>query len=206
MLSRREREMERKKLQRRYIKQYVSLSLLIILVIGSVYIIYDWTEIRKYFGPSCLKQKSIQHKPEVGACAPNFILKDQNEEEIELYQNDGKPTIIYFWTTRCESCKKDLDYMNKLYKTYGQQVNFMIINATSLEADPRVVRSFIRQKKYPFSILMEQKKPNISLDLYQLPGTPITFILDKEGKIVHKIMGSYFQMTLDRFLKNLSPE
>ena len=49
---------------------------------------------------------------EVGMRAPAFTLKDENEEEVSLYDFKGKKTLLVFSNENCSYCKKFYPVLN----------------------------------------------------------------------------------------------
>lgn len=144
-------------------------------------------------------------RPEVGYCAPNFSLKQLNGQTVELYQNDGKPTVINFWATWCPPCKEEMPILQKAYDQYKDQVRFLLVNETAQEKDPDDVKKYIDQHKYTFPVLLDPITENGTVgDKYQLIGIPITFILDSDGKIIHKIIGGVEEKAFFEIMEDLT--
>lgn len=206
MIRQKEKVRVQQKKRQKKIRYYIPMFLCVLLI-TSLFVWFDWLHVRKYLGlrppAKCSTEKQVNRKPEVGSCAPNFQLVDQNGEQYELYENDQKPTVLYFWNYHCPECNQELHDINKMVHKYGKQVNFLILHATAIETDLKGAKTYITQQKYGFPFFSEPKKPSISLDLYHISGTPTTFIIDQDGKIIHKIMGAYFQLSFENLLKEV---
>lgn len=88
----------------------------------------------------------------------------------------GKPTIINFWFTACKPCIAELPYLQKLKNTFGDKLNYLAITFD----DRSKVNSFL--KNYDFDFLHITNSLEQIEDL-KISGYPMTFILDKKGKI-----------------------
>lgn len=144
-------------------------------------------------------------KPEKGYCAPNFSLKQLDGKTVELYQNDGKPTVINFWATWCPPCKEEMPMLQKAYSLYHDQVRFLMVNETAQENHPDDVKKYIDRYMYTFPVLMDPVTENGTVgDRYQLIGLPITFVVDADGKIIHKIVGGLREETFWGIIEELT--
>src|SRR5512147_1549395 len=57
--------------------------------------------------------------------APGFSLNSLDGKKISLSEFRGKPVLITFWATWCESCKEELPVLNKFCVGKGDQLVFL---------------------------------------------------------------------------------
>lgn len=116
----------------------------------------------------------------------DFSLLDINGQQFTLSDFKGKIVFLNFWTTWCPECRIEMPSMEKLYKRLNGQ-DFTMIAVNLQEPDLRV-KAFL--KKYPltFSILLDSKG-KIGQQ-FGIRAVPTTFILDKNGGIIGKALGS----------------
>lgn len=145
-------------------------------------------------------------RPEEGYCAPNFTLQTVDGQEVELYRNDGKPTIINFWATWCPPCKKEMPYFQKAYNQYKDQLNFIMINETSQEKEETKIQDFLEQHRYSFPVALDplKDKKTVGFDLYGLYGIPATFVVGKDGIILHRMIGGIEEEEIFMLMHELS--
>jgi len=116
------------------------------------------------------------------AFASDIILKDLNSQAVNLFSYTGKPAILFFWTTWCPYCRKELNRLNEQYlELLKEGIVPLVVNVG--ESSSKVKRFF---KGYQF-------KPRVILDQewhladkYDLIGVPTYVFLDKTGKVVAK--------------------
>lgn len=133
-----------------------------------------------------LTQKN-EVRAEVGYVAPDLNLVTLDGKDVSLFKYRGKPTVITFWTTWCGFCRSEMPYIQKAYRKYGEQVNFLMVNITVQDKEDKVA-SYINGNKYSFPVLLD-KDGKGSRD-YGVRGLPVTFILSPGGKIQSKTVGA----------------
>ncbi len=123
----------------------------------------------------------------VGSPAPDFTLTDMAGNPVSLSQFKGKVVILNFWATWCPPCRDEMPSMEKLYNEYGDKGLVMLaINVE--EKGRKTVAKFLKKTPYSFPILLDDKK-SVSTKLYEVFRYPESFIIDRNGVVVEKIIG-----------------
>ena len=154
--------------------------LLIILIIGGIGIIALLQTKNASFNQSGIN-RSVKGVP-----APNFTLPDLDGKMINLADYKGKVVLLNIWATWCAPCVKEMPSMEKLYqelKDEGLEILAVSIDETGSEA----VRPFMEKHKLNFPALTDTEGKTKTL--YQTTGVPESFIIDRDGIIVEKIIG-----------------
>ena len=131
--------------------------------------------------------------------APNFTLPDiLNGKEYSLSQFRGKVVLINFFTFFCMPCREEMPSINQIYNEYkGQGLQVLGIG---LSSDPTQLRFLVKQMGLNYPVLKGTSKVGKDYDNVEL--VPTTFIIDKQGNIVHKILGA---RTKADFIKLIQP-
>jgi len=116
--------------------------------------------------------------------APNFTLPGQNKT-IELSKYKGKVVYLDFWASWCEPCKRSFPWMNELQTLYGED-GFEII-AVNLDTSRKDAEEFLKQMPAKFDVAFD--KSGKTAEAYNLKAMPSSFLIDKNGKLVHKSLG-----------------
>lgn len=118
---------------------------------------------------------------------PDLSIKDLDGAAVNIqkYAKDGKITVVSFWATWCNPCKRELDAIAKLYpdwqKAYDVElVAITIDNARSM----RKVKPMIEDKGWKYTVLSDVDQA--LKESLNFQTVPMTFLLDQAGNIVYE--------------------
>jgi peroxiredoxin len=143
-----------------------------------------------------------QQKIAVDLPAPNFTFPDLNGKMVSLVDYKGKVVLVNIWATWCPPCVDEMPSMEKLYQLLNGE-NFEIL-AVSIDTKGRkVVAPFMKKYKLTFPALIDSK--GIIKTTYKTTGVPESFIIDKQGILIKKIIGplNWANPEVFGFLKDL---
>jgi thiol-disulfide isomerase/thioredoxin len=116
-----------------------------------------------------------------GSIAPDFSLKNKDNEIISLKKFKGKPIYINFWTTWSIPSQKEMKIMQGLHKKYGKKIHFISICADN---DYNKMTSFLsKNKSYSWTFLHVGKNNHV-LDNFKVSTFPKYILIDKDLKIL----------------------
>lgn len=122
----------------------------------------------------------------VGVFAPKFSQITSSGNRFTLDDLKGKYVVLDFWGSWCGSCIKDFPKMKDYYNKNKGKVEFVGIACNDSEtAWKKAIK--INQLEW-INIFDEQKQNNIS-SMYAITTFPTKVIIDKEGRIVKKVVG-----------------
>ena len=125
---------------------------------------------------------------EVSHIAPpvNFSLLNLNDKMVTLSDLKGKIVFLNFWTTWCGECRVEMPLMQKLYTRFKDRDFAMV--AVSLSEPKSVVKAFFDNYKLSFTALLDSDGE--LMVPFGIRGIPTTYILDRDGGIIGKAIGS----------------
>jgi len=137
-----------------------------------------------------------------GVTAPNFTLPDLGGKMASLTDYKGKVVLLNIWATWCAPCVAEMPSMEKLYQELKNE-DFEILAVSVDESGAEAVNPFMKKHKLDFPVLLDTKGDIKTL--YQATGIPESFIIDKDGIIVEKIIGprDWAASGAIRFFRNL---
>jgi len=117
---------------------------------------------------------------ETSEMASNFTLLDLENKQFSLSDFKGKPVILFFWTTWCPYCRKELKQLNTMHAQFLRDgVELVAIN---VEEPVDKVQRFIGS--YPFSFRVLLDTDGKVAGAYGILGVPTYNLINKEGRIL----------------------
>ena len=131
---------------------------------------------------------NLPGKPRLGkgVPAPDFALPDLDGNMINLADYKGKVVFLNIWATWCPPCVEEMPSMEKLYQELKAE-GFEILAVSMDVAGAQAVLPFMKKYKLNFPALTDTEGALKSL--YQTTGVPESFVIDKDGIIVEKVIG-----------------
>ncbi len=138
--------------------------------------------------------------PAIGSQAPDFDLKvlGGQGKTLQLSSLKGKAVIVSFWATWCEPCKIEMPWLVELQKKYGPQ-GLQVVGVALDDADEKTISDFARKMKVNYPVVIGTERV---ADMYGgVVALPITFWLDRSGKIVDHVMGLESESEMEESIK-----
>ena len=83
--------------------------------------------------------------------APDFTVYDREGNPVRLSDYAGKPVVLNFWASWCPPCKSEMPDFHAAYEELGDQVQFLMVNATDGSRETvDTAASFIQEQGYTF--------------------------------------------------------
>lgn len=117
----------------------------------------------------------------------DFTVYDLNGQPVSLSDFLGKPIVVNFWSTWCESCVDELPLFEKLYSEYKESAAFLMINVPMDSALDEKVNSFIDENGYTFPVYCDSDFS--AADAYGVWAMPQSLFINKDGKLVQSYNG-----------------
>jgi len=127
-------------------------------------------------------------KPPVeGNPAPDFTLNTLTGEVVKLSDLKGQVILLNFWATWCPPCREEIPSMMRLNTAMAGKPFRML--CVSIDDGGKVaVEEFFRTSGFSLPALMDTDKR--AGKLYGLTGVPETFVIDRNGVILKKVVGA----------------
>jgi cytochrome c biogenesis protein CcmG/thiol:disulfide interchange protein DsbE len=125
--------------------------------------------------------------PLVGKPAPNFDLPDLMNHETMHNPADwqGKVWMLTVWASWCGTCVQEQAVLNQLKHDMPQ----LWLVGLNYKDDNNDAKAWLKQYANPYSVVAVDALGKAGID-WGVYGVPETFIIDKSGKIRHKIVGA----------------
>lgn len=126
---------------------------------------------------------------EVGDRAPDYSAPLLSGEEVSLSEQRGRVVLVNIWATWCGPCRVEMPPIQQVYERYRDE-GFSVL-AVSVDAGPghrEKVRRFVEEYGLDFPVLLDPE--GRVTRVFQTVGVPETFVLDREGRIVKRLIGA----------------
>lgn len=133
------------------------------------------------------KEEGVQFLKE-GSQVPSFTLRSADGTGIWTIEDaKGSIVIINFWATWCPSCREEMPSMEKFYKRFnGNGIRLLTV---LYRDDPFQALSFMKEMGYHFPVYTDPEYR--AAQLFGLTGVPETYIIGRDGKLLHRIIGPF---------------
>ncbi len=136
------------------------------------------------------------------AKATDFTVYDADMNKVKLSDFFGKPIVINFWASWCGPCKSELPAFNSMYKKYGDEVTFLMVNLTDTYREPMdTAKDFVAKSNYEFSVYYDASG-NAST-LYKIYSIPETVFINADGTIQDVKIGTMKESELEAYIKSI---
>lgn len=138
-----------------------------------------------------------------GRPAPAFalpVLDAAPPDTARLTEHRGEVVVVNFWASWCLECRvehEDLSQVSSLYAPRG--VRFYGVLYNDSESNGRNWIQSMGGQSYP-ALLDPGSRTAIDYGLY---GVPETFVIDQQGRVVHKQIGPITAAQLSRLIDPL---
>ena len=132
----------------------------------------------------------------------NVLQFSDLENNIFTLQNfKGKNLFINYWATWCNPCLAEMPYMAKLYENYKDEedIIFLYLSREKLEVIKNYIPKDESLQQLPiYKIITDD-------EFFATSGIPTTFIVNSDGEVIVKDLGSAFwnDESVFKFIDNL---
>ena len=121
-----------------------------------------------------------------GTPAPDFTFPGLDGKKVSLSDYKGKVVLVNIWATWCRPCVDEMPSMEKLYQKFKGE-DFEILAVSIDEPGIKAVAPFMKKHKLTFPALIDSE--GAVKTVYGVTGVPESFIIDKQGILIKKIVG-----------------
>lgn len=131
---------------------------------------------------------------QMGKSLPSMTLRlwGEDKKTTNFSHWRGRPFILHFWATWCDSCQQDVLELEKL-----KSLEIIKLVGVNYKDQNKAVNNWLSVNPKIFDDLILDKKGRLGLEL-GVVATPETFIIDKQGVIRFRYQGPLNQAVLEK--------
>jgi len=146
-------------------------------------------------------QETQQVNQEALPEAPLFTLKNLDGEDVSLEDYRGKIVFVNFWATWCGPCRMEIPHFVKLVDKYDDDLVILGISVDNPK-DYEKIPPFSSQYNINYPILLDSRG-EVNYLYGGIQSIPTTFVLDREGKALGRIMGARSYEQFDELMQKI---
>jgi len=197
-------------------------SVIVILIIILSFLSYKYNDVNKdlnkykerYKELSILYLNEVIEAPKLEPPSPEDMkistidfesnvlqFSDLDNNIFSIQDFKGKNLFINYWATWCNPCLAEMPYMAELYEKYKNEddIVFLYLSREELNTIKNYIPKDESLQKLPiYKIITDD-------EFFATSGIPTTFIINSDGKVIVKDLGSAFwnDESVFKFIDNL---
>ena len=152
---------------------------------------------------ACQKSPSAGDRPARGSersFPAGLELQDLEGNPATLGPYTGQVILVNFWASWCAPCKEEIPDLQKLYDDW--QDDGLMVVGISIDANRKDAQKFAESHHVTYPMFWDGDNGPANRAFGNIIVLPTTFIFDRSGRQVKKIVGP---RTYDEFLEILRP-
>lgn len=128
-----------------------------------------------------------RHEARPGDAASELAALDLDGAPVRLADYRGKVVLLNFWLGGCGPCLQEMPKLDAFYRA-NRERGFEIL-ALNMGQPETAVAQIARRLEVSFPLLADSLR--ITTDRYNVIAAPTSFVIDREGRLVAKVMGPF---------------
>jgi len=123
---------------------------------------------------------------DVGDAAPSFSITTDQGNRITPTSFGGRLLVLNFWATWCAPCVEEEPSLSEFQKRTAS--SGVVVVGVSIDKNPKLYQQFLQRFRPAFQT---ERDPDAGIaDSYGTYKVPETYIIDRSGKVVEKVVSS----------------
>jgi cytochrome c-type biogenesis protein len=142
------------------------------------------------------KSETVSAEP-----APDVELKTTDGKPLKLSDMRGQVVLLNFWATWCVPCRSEIPGLNEMQRDLAPRGFKVLGVSTSDSAD--LVREYQKDVRQDYTVALGDDGV---ANKYAVGVLPTTFVIDRQGRVRHKIIGEKSRAEFEALVKPLLDE
>jgi thiol-disulfide isomerase/thioredoxin len=136
----------------------------------------------------------------------DFDLTTIAGETISMDSLKGKVVFLNLWATWCGPCRAEMPAIQQLYQSLPNKKMAFVMLSIDKKGEEAKINKYLENQGFTFPVYRPTFRGENSIpEMLKVPSIPTTFVIDKEGNVVYKNVGTanYHTKKFSRFLEDL---
>jgi peroxiredoxin len=142
-------------------------------------------------------------EPRTLEMAPGFRLKDRYGNTVELADFRGKVVVLNFWATWCGPCKVEIPWFTEFQQRF-RDAGVTVLGISMDEGGWKSVAPYLDEQRVNYPVMIGDDK--LAKAYGGLDALPMTFLINKSGRIAAAHTGLIAKATYEGEIKRLMAE
>jgi peroxiredoxin len=120
-----------------------------------------------------------------GVLAPEIALPNPDGDTVLLSSTRGKIVLLDFWAAWCQPCRRENPNLVRVYQKYHDR-GFEIFQVSLDQTRDAWLKGIEEDKLDWIHVSDLQYWNSIVVPIYEIQGIPMSFLLDREGRIIDR--------------------
>jgi cytochrome c biogenesis protein CcmG, thiol:disulfide interchange protein DsbE len=147
------------------------------------------------------RDPSAVPSPLIGRTAPDFTLNQLDGKPFTLSTLRGQIVVVNFWASWCTECHTEQSTLNQTWQRF--QDSGVVVVGVNFEDTTDDAIDYVRTASVSYPVV-EDSDSRTAL-AYGLRGVPETFVIDRTGRIVDRIIGPVDATRLTNQITSMLP-
>ena len=134
---------------------------------------------------------------------PEFAYASLTGETLSTASLRGNVVLINFWATWCLPCRVEMPALDAMHRRHADS-GFVVVGLAVDRVSTAQVLAFVRERgvQYPIAHV----GPEAERAFGGVQGYPMSFLLDRTGRIRHRVIGPIAPISLELAVRRLLEE
>lgn len=119
--------------------------------------------------------------------APPVVFTSIQGEKLATADLQGRVVLVNFWATDCAACIREMPHLARTYEKYRER-GLELIAVAMRHDPPNYVINYAEKNALPFKVALDPMG-ELARAFGEVRLTPTTFLIDRRGYIVTRILG-----------------
>lgn len=131
---------------------------------------------------------------------PTFAVTSLDGQVVTSMDLRGKVVLVNFWATWCLPCRAEMPLLEGMWKRHAPD-GFVLLGFSTDRTGESGVREFLTKRGISYPVAIVGRAEDIAFG--GVRGIPTSFLLDRDGRVRHRVVGPLAPATLELAVRRL---